>query len=174
VGQALLHRNLLVSAAAALLLLRCDGMQREQAAAAKRQRELDGLVSRCRQQQPAVNQQLQELSISAANLSRLNQQTYSPLPRPAVPNPEQLVRFTREDQELELQRYEQALSDWRSNELLRRGSWQDEQEAQRQRSTERQQLAKKALLAQGVGGTEAARKAWSSCDPQQLAAVKLD
>jgi hypothetical protein len=84
-----------------------------------------------------------------------------------------MARFTREDQELEQERYEQALAAWRSSDRAERRYWQGEQEAKRQRSAARQQQAEKALLALGVGSTTADRNAWSRCDPQQLAAVAL-
>jgi hypothetical protein len=130
-------------------------------------------VSRCRGQQPAVQRQLQELRRSSSELVNLKQQAYSPLRRPAAPDPELMARFTREDQELEQERYEQALAAWRSSDRAERRYWQGEQEAKRQRSAARQQQAEKALLALGVGSTTADRNAWSRCDPQQLAAVAL-
>lgn len=158
----------------ALMLLGCNGeerQKREQAAAA--QRQLSALVRRCRSQQPAVQRQLQELRRSSSELANLKQQAYSPLRKPAAPDPELMARFTREDQELEQERYEQALATWRSSDRAARLYWQGEQEAKRKLSTARQQQAEKALLSLGVGGTEAARTAWSNCDPQQLAAVAL-
>ena len=158
----------------ALMLLGCNGeerQKREQAAAA--QRQLSALVRRCRSQQPAVQRQLQELRRSSSELANLKQQAYSPLRKPTAPDPEQLARFTREDQELEQERYEQALATWRSSDRAARLYWQGEQEAKRKLGTARQQQAEKALLALGVGDTEAARNAWSNCDPQQLAAVAL-
>lgn len=158
----------------ALSLLGCNGAEqqkREQAAAA--QRQLGALVRRCRGQQPAVQRQLQERRRSSSELANLKQQAYSPLRKPAAPDPELMARFTREDQELEQERYEQALATWRSSDRAARLYWQGEQEAKRKLGTARQQQAEKALLSLGVGGTEAARTAWSNCDPQQLAAVAL-
>lgn len=158
----------------ALTLLGCDGAERqkrEQAAIAERQ--LSALVSRCRGQQPAVQRQLQDLQRSSSELANLEQQSYVPLRKPTAPDPELLARFTREDQELEQERYEQALAAWRSSDRAERRYWQGEQEAKRQRSTGRQQQAEKALLALGVDGTAAARNAWSNCDAKQLTAVSL-
>jgi hypothetical protein len=152
----------------------CNGAERqkrEQAAAA--QRQLSSLLSRCRGQQPEVQRQLQELRRSSSELANLKQQAYSPLRKPAAPDPELMARFTREDQELELERYEQAMAAWRSSDRAERRYWQGEQDAKRQRSTARQQQAEKALLALGVGSSAAARNAWSNCDAKQLAAVSL-
>ena len=158
----------------ALTLLGCNGAERqrrEQAAAA--QRQLSALVSRCRGQQPAVQRQLQELRRSSSELANLKQQTYLPLRKPVAPDPELMARFTRDDQELEQERYQQALAAWRSSDRAERSYWQGEQEAKRQRSTARQQQAEKALLALGVGSTAADRNAWSRCDAKRLAAVAL-
>ena len=158
----------------ALTLVGCNGAERqrrEQAAAA--QQQLSALVSRCRGQQPAVQRQLQELRRSSSELANLKQQTYLPLRKPVAPDPELMARFTRDDQELEQERYQQALAAWRSSDRAERRYWQGEHEAKRQRSTARQQQAEKALLALGVGSSAAARNAWSRCDPQQLAAVAL-
>ena len=158
----------------ALMLLGCNGeerQKREQAAAA--QRQLIALVRRCRSQQPAVQRQLQELRRSSSALANLKQQAYSPLRKPTAPDPELLARFTREDQELEQERYKQALATWRSSDRAERRYWQGVQEAKRQRSTASQLQAEKALLALGVGSSAAALNAWSNCDAKQLAAVAL-
>ena len=166
--------SLFFAALVALTLLSCNGAEqqrREQAAVAERQ--LSALVSRCRGQQPAVQRQLEALQRSNRELTKLKEQTYNPLPRPAAPNPELLERFTRDDQELEQERYEQALAAWRSSDRAERRYWQGAQEAKRQLSKARQQQAEKALLTLGVAGTAAARNAWSNCEPQQLAAVSL-
>ena len=158
----------------ALTLLGCNGAERQKRElAAAAQRQLSSLVIRCRSQQPAVQRHLQELRRSTSELVNLKQQPYSPLRRPAAPDPELMSRFTREDQELEQERYEQALAAWRSSDRAERRYWQGEQEAKRQRSAARQQQAEKALLALGVGSTTADRNAWSRCDPQQLATVAL-
>jgi hypothetical protein len=172
--QRRLTASLFFATLMALTLLGCNGeerQKREQAAVAERQ--LSALVSRCRGQQPTVQRHLQELQRSSSELANLKQQAYSPLRRPAGPDPELLARFTREDQELEQERYEQALTTWRSSDRAERRYWQGEQEVKRQRSTARQQQAEKALVALGVGSTAADRNAWSRCDGKQLAAIAL-
>jgi predicted negative regulator of RcsB-dependent stress response len=174
--------SLLIATFVALTLLGCNGAERQRqqeaerqrAAAAERERQLNALVNRCRDQQPAVQRQLEKLQRSNRELARLKEQTYTSLPRPAAPNPELLERFTRDDQELELERYEQALVAWRNSDRAKRRYWQGEQAAQRQRSAALLQQAQKALLAQGVADTPAARSAWSSCEPQRLAALTID
>ena len=105
----------------ALLLVSCDGAKRQQQQAAEiRQRQLTALLSRCRSQQATVRQQVESLASSNARLSRLSLQTYIPLQRPLAPDPELLARFTREDQELELERHGQALERWRQRSEERR------------------------------------------------------
>jgi len=156
----------------ALTLLGCNGAERqkrEQAAAA--QRQLSSLVSRCRGQQPAVQRQLQELRRSSSELVNLKQQAYSPLRRPAAPDPELMSRFTREDQELEQERYQQALARWREADGAERQRWEAGQEARRQELTARQDEARQALTKLGVAATPAAQSAWSRCDGPALMAV---
>lgn len=172
--------SLLLATLVALTLLGCDGAEqqrqqeaeRQRAAAAERQRQLNALVKRCRDQQPAVQRQLEKLRRSNMELARLKEQTYTPLSKPAAPNPELLERFTRDDQELELERYEQALTAWRDNDRARRRIWQGEQAVQRQLNAAGLQQAQKALLAQGVADTAAAHNTWSSCEPQLLSGLQ--
>jgi hypothetical protein len=169
---------LLLAALLAVLLVACNGAERqrreqaarEQAAAAQRQRQLDGLVSRCRQQQPAVQKLVQEHERSDAALTQLSQQRYIPLPRPAAPDPAVLARFTRDDQELEQERYQQALDRWREADGAERRRWEAGQEARRQELTARQSEARQALTKLDVAATAAARTAWSRCDRSQLSA----
>ncbi len=63
-----------------------------------------------------------------------------------------LERFTRDDQELELERYQQA--------------------AERQQLTARQGEARVALAKLGVAATPEAQSAWSRCDGPAHMAVK--
>jgi hypothetical protein len=160
----------------ALGLVGCDGAERqrreqvarEQAAA---ERQLDALVSRCRRQQPAVQQQLQAFSNSGAALSRLNERRYLPLAQPAAPDPAVLARFTRDDQELEQERYANALASWREANGAERQRWQAQQAAERQQLTARQNAARSALAKLGVAATPEAQSAWSRCDGPALMAV---
>jgi hypothetical protein len=160
----------------ALVLVGCNGSERQgreqtarkQAAA---ERKLDALVSRCRRQQPAVQQQLQVIGRSDATLSQLNQQRYGPLPRPAAPDPAVMARFTRDDQELEQERYTNALARWQEADGAERRRWQAQQEARRQELMARQSGALAALTQLGVADTPEAQAAWSLCDRAQLSAI---
>lgn len=168
--------TLVVCGAAALLLLGCNGLEREQAArqraaAAERQRQLDSLVSRCRRQQPAVKQQLQSLNSSNAALSQLNRQSYVPLPRPTATDPTLLKRYTREDQELELERYGRELTRWRERDGVERRRWELQQQRRRQQLTAQRLQARTALDKLGVAATPEAQTAWSSCNGAQLQAL---
>jgi hypothetical protein len=168
----------LLAALLAVLLVGCNGAERqrreqatrEQAATAQRQRQLDDLVSRCRQQQPAVRKLVQEHDRNVAALTQLTQQRYIPLPQPTAPDPAVLDRFTRDDQELEQERYAQALARWREADGAERRRWEASQEARRQELTARQSEARQALTKIGVAATAAARSAWSSCDRSRLSA----
>ena len=163
----------------ALLLVGCNGaeserraqQERQRAAAVERQRQEGALVSRCRRQQAAVKLKLQELNNSSAELTRLHQQSYSPLPRPAAADPELLARFTREDQELELERYEQALARWRQDNGAERQRWQEQQQRRRQLLTASWQQTRAELEKLGVPASPEAQIAWSSCNGPQLADV---
>lgn len=118
----------------ALLLMSCDGAKRQQQQAAElRQRQLTALLSRCRSQQATVRQQVESLASSNARLSRLSLQTYIPLQRPPAPDLELLARFTRQDQELELERHGQALERWRVADRAGKRRWQEQQQARRGR-----------------------------------------
>jgi hypothetical protein len=160
----------------ALVLVGCNGAERQRREQAARERaaaerQLDGLVSRCRRQQPAVQQHLQAFSNSGAALSRLNERRYVPLPRPAAPDPAMMARFTRDDQELEQERYANALASWREANGAERRRWEAQQEARRQELTARQSGARAALAQLGVAATPEAQGAWSRCDRAQLSAL---
>ena len=157
----------------ALLLVSCDGAKRQQQQAAEiRQRQLTALLSRCRSQQATVRQQVESLASSNARLSRLSLQTYIPLQRPLAPDPELLARFTRQDQELELERHGQALERWRVADRAGKRRWQEQQQTRRGGLTAGREQALAELSRLGVAPTAEARAAWSSCDQAQLEALK--
>ena len=158
----------------ALLLVSCDGAKRQQQQAAElRQRQLTALLSRCRSQQATVRQQVESLASSNARLSRLSLQPYIPLQRPLAPDPERLARFTREDQELELERHGQALEGWRQADRAGKRRWQEQQQARWGALIAGREQALAELSRLGVAPTAEARAAWSSCDQAQLAGLKL-
>jgi hypothetical protein len=162
----------------ALMLVGCNGAERQRREQAAREqaaaeRQLDALVSRCRRLQPAVQQQLQVISRSDATLSQLNQQRYGPLPRPAAPDPAVVARFTRDDQELEQERYANALARWQEADGAERRRWQAQQEGRRQELMARQSGARAALAQLGVADTPKAQGDWSRCDRAQLLAIAV-
>jgi len=157
----------------AVLLVACDGSRRQQQQAAElRQRELSALLSRCRSQQATVRQLVDSLASSNAGLSRLSLQSYVASERPAAPDPELLARFTREDQELELERHGQALERWRQADRAERRSWQARQQARRGALTAEREQALAELDRLGVAASAEARSAWSSCNPALLETLK--
>ncbi len=157
----------------ALLLISCNGAKRQQQEAAElRQSQRSALLSRCRSQQATVRQQVENLASTNGRLSRLSLQTYTSLPRPPAPDPELLARFTREDQELELERHGQALERWRQADRAGKRRWQEQQQARRGALIAGREQALAELSRLGVAPTAEARAAWSSCDQAQLEALK--
>jgi len=175
----LAHTSLLLASLLTVALVGCNGAERQrrehaaraEAALAQRQRQLDGLVGRCQRQQPSVRRLVQEHDRSVAALTQLTQQRYNPLPQPAAPDPAVLERFTREDQELEQERYQQALARWREADGAARRRWEAGQEARRQALTARQSEARQALAKLNVADSATARSAWSNCDHSQFSTV---
>jgi hypothetical protein len=82
-----------------------------------------------------------------------------------------MARFTRDDQELEQERYANALARWREADGAEQRSWQVQQEARRQELRTRQSGARAALDQLGVAATPEAQGAWSRCDRAQLSAI---
>lgn len=179
-GKALV-RKLALAGVLGVLLLGCEGAERERRAeterqrlaAAERERQVGALVSRCRNQQKTVQLQLQTLKDSNAELARLSQQRYVPLKRPVAPDPALLARFTRDDQMLQLERHTEAMVSWRQADGAAQRRWELQQQGRRQALTARQQLASAELTKLGVATTAEAQTAWSSCDGMQLAALAL-
>jgi hypothetical protein len=150
------HRTLLLSlllAASLPLLGSCGGRQQQesererQAREAARMRELDGRVSRCKQQQEKLEQLADQLASSQGALSRLAQRGYSPAPRPQAPDPAVLQRYTVSDQELELERHQEAVRLWEASEAIRRQRWQAELGRERAALNRRLSSARQAMAA---------------------------
>lgn len=139
------------------------------------------LVQACRGSQAAVRRLSAQLQTNATALTQLAGRRYSPLPRPQRASDAVLQRYTISDQELELERHQQALQTWRARESWRRGSWLKEQASERGRLEEqrrqlRLQLAELQPTAVGPAPERepraAALAAYSSCDPQVLANLR--
>lgn len=180
------HRALLLSlllAASLPLLGSCGGRQQQesererQAREAARMRELDGRVSRCKQQQEKLEQLADQLASSQGALSRLAQRGYSPAPRPQAPDPAVLQRYTVSDQELELERHQEAVRLWEASEAIRRQRWQAELGRERaalnrRLSSARQELAalNPALVRDNTVQSELL-ETYLTCERQALAQV---
>ncbi|WP_157665344.1 hypothetical protein [Cyanobium sp. NIES-981] len=150
----------LVTVTAGALLGGCQqGQQRQQqgetrrqeqalqAAATAQRRDLDALVERCQAGQAELVTAAAALSAAEAALAGLEQRRYSPLPRPPAPDPAVLQRYSISDQELELERHQQALQAWEQEERGRRSRWREEQRQERQRLQARLQRQRQALSA---------------------------
>jgi hypothetical protein len=78
-------------------------------------------------------------------LANLEQRTYRPAARPQAPDPAMLQRYTISDQELMVERHQQALQAWQQEEQNRRARWQAEQRRERQRLQVRLEQRRQAL-----------------------------
>ncbi|EDY38656.1 rootletin, putative [Cyanobium sp. PCC 7001] len=152
-----------------------------QAAATAEKTQLDALVQRCEAGQEALVQAADALAATETALANLERLRYRATARPQAPDPATLQRFTISDQELELERHQQALEAWQKAEQTRRARWQAEQRQERQRlqarlRQQRQALseANPAVLAPEPGAEldSAALAAYRSCQRETLASLK--
>lgn len=149
--------------------------QEQQAREAARSRQLDAQVSRCKSQQEKLQQLADQLASTQGALSRLAQRGYSPTPRPQAPDPSVLERYTISDQELELERHQEALRAWNAKEVARRQRWQADLASERaalnrRLSSTRQQMAalNPAVIRDNAVQSEALAT-YLACDRQELA-----
>lgn len=182
-------RRLGAGALTLLLLGGCDwigrqpanqpqALQQEQERA--RQQRLQRLVQDCRGGQAALRRLTAQLQANNTALEQLAKRRYAPSARPQPPAAAVLQRYTLSDQELELERHQQALESWRRHESWRRRSWLNEQAAARGRLEEqrrqlRLQLAELQPAAVGPAPAleprTAVLAAYGSCNPEALAAL---
>lgn len=174
----------LVLAAGLPLLGSCGGRQQQQAERerqeqqareAARNRQLDAQVSRCKSQQEKLQQLADQLASTQGALSRLAQRGYSPTPRPQAPDPSVLQRYTISDQELELERHQEALRAWNAKEASRRQRWQADLASERaalnrRLSSTREQMAalNPAVIRDNAVQSEVLAT-YLACDRQALA-----
>ena len=155
-----------------------QALQQEQERA--RQQRLQRLVQDCRGGQAALRRLTAQLQANSTALEQLAERRYAPSARPRPPADAVLQRYTISDQELELERHQQALDAWRRRESWRRRSWLNEQAAARGRLEEqrrqlRLQLAELQPAAVGPAPAleprTAVLAAYGSCNPEALAAL---
>lgn len=154
-------------------------LARQQQEQAEQQRQ-QKLVQECRGSQAALRRLTAQLQANTKALEQLAARRYTPLPRPLPPADAVLQRYTISDQELELERHQQALQTWRARESWRRRTWLSEQASDRRRIEEqrrqlRLQLAELQPAAVGPAPAlepqAAVLAAYGSCDPQALASL---
>jgi hypothetical protein len=152
-----------------------------QAAATAEATQLDALVQRCEAGQEELVQAADALAATETALANLERLNYRAAARPQAPDPATLERFTISDQELELERHQQAVEAWQKAEQSRRARWQAEQRQERQRlqarlRQQRQALreANPAVLAPEPEAelNSAALAAYRSCQRETLANLK--
>jgi hypothetical protein len=170
------------------LLEGCQNRQREQAERerqarlaqeAAQRRQLDAVVERCQANQKQLQTLANQLTSAEAGLSRLEQRSYQPTSRPQPPDPAELQRYTISDQELEMERHQQALEAWEATEAERRRRWRATQASERDLLTSRLANARARLaqlnpaVIQGMAVQGAVLQTYLSCDRQALAKLSL-
>lgn len=89
---------------------------------AQLQRERNALES-CLRERPELEAQMVSLRRAEAELARVKQEGYVPLPPPEPWNEARESRYRLEDREADWQRYLQAQEDWKRREEQHRSSW---------------------------------------------------
>jgi hypothetical protein len=107
------------------MLAGAGSRRRLQATAEKNQ--LDALVRRCEAGQEELVQAADALAATETALASLERLSCRATARPQAPDPATLQRFTISDQELKLERHQQAVDAWQTAEQTRRARWQADQ-----------------------------------------------
>lgn len=99
----------------------------ERAAAARRQAAtLAQRLAFCQRTRPRASQLVAEFRRQQADLDRLRAEVYQPTPRPQAPDPAVLSKLPVYDQELDQERYAQAVQAWQTKETARSAAWDAE------------------------------------------------
>ena len=99
-------------------------LAQERAVAARRQAAaLAQRLAFCQRTRPRASQLVAEFRREQADLERLRAEVYQPTPRPQPPDPAALSKLPIYDQELDQERYAQAVQAWQTKEAARSGAW---------------------------------------------------
>ena len=99
-------------------------LAQERAVAARRQAAaLAQRLAFCQRTRPRASQLVAEFRREQADLERLRAEVYQPTPRPQPPDPAALSKLAVYDQELDQERYAQAVQAWQTKEAARSGAW---------------------------------------------------
>ncbi len=99
-------------------------LAQERAAVARRQAAaLAQRLAFCQRTRPRVSLLVAEFRREHADLDRLRGEVYRPTPKPQPPDPADLSKLPVYDQELDQERYAQAVQAWQTKEAARSGAW---------------------------------------------------
>jgi hypothetical protein len=145
------------------------------------QRQLDLALSRCRQKQAELLAGVRQLRQAELMLARLRSSREPALPQPPKRlNEEVLGRYTREDAELDRQRFRDDVTAWqqqlseRQSLRLQRLNAIDEAQLRLDRAALRLRQLQPDLLAKGIELDPDVARRVLRCDPQELAATLPD
>lgn len=153
-------------------------LAQERAAIARRQAAaLAQRLAFCRRTRPRTSQLVAEFRRAQADLDQLRSEVYRPTPKPQPPDPVALSKLPIYDQELDQERYAQAVQAWQTKEAARSGAWAAEHD--RLLSGSEAQLAavardlralNPALLSAGAAPRldEQAVRRFADCRPEAL------
>ena len=173
----LVYQHCLGTIEAKLAVERRDELRRRQ----EHERLLDQAVARCRKKRAEVQVGLRDLRQAESDLAELRASGEPPLPPPpSRPNEATLQRYTREDAELDRQRFQDSLMAWQrrlaQRQLLRqrRQSALDEAQLRLDKAALRLQKLQPDLLAEGIELDPVVARRVLQCDPEELAATLPD
>ncbi|MFO0016460.1 MAG: hypothetical protein ACK52U_07880 [Synechococcaceae cyanobacterium] len=153
-----------------------EGLRRQE-----HQRQLDQALRRCRQKQVQLLGGLRQLRQAELALARLRASREPALPEPPKRlNEAVLQRYTREDAELDRQRFRDAISAWQRRLAERQSLRQqrlgaiDEAQLRLDRAALRVRQLQPDLLAEGIELDPGVARRVLRCDPNELAATLPD
>jgi hypothetical protein len=138
------------------------------------------MVQECLAKQATLIRLTDQLETVAKAKTTLGKAVFTSTPEPEAPEPSVLRRYTISDQELELERHEQAVLRWRRDEEKRRRLWTQQQQRQRSDLEQQQETLLKQLetLNPALISVQPERQvkaeaveAFRNCDPKALASL---
>ncbi|MFN7901040.1 MAG: hypothetical protein ACK5N0_15540 [Synechococcaceae cyanobacterium] len=173
----LVYQHCLGTIEAKLAVERREELQRRQ----EHQRLLAQALARCRKKRSALQVSLRNLRQAERDLANLRASGEPPLPTlPSRPNEATLQRYTREDAELDRQRFQDSLMAWQrrlaQRQLLRqrRQSALDEAQLRLDKAALHLNKLQPDLLAEGIELDPVIARRLMRCDPRELEATLPD
>ncbi|MFM8275543.1 MAG: hypothetical protein ACKN89_00905 [Cyanobium sp.] len=173
----LVFQHCLGTVEAALAEERREARQRRH----EQEKQLKQAMERCRQQRAVLRANLAELRQAEQELARLRSRGQPPLPPPpSLPNEAVLRRYTREDAELDRQRFQESYMAWQQQLRQRQSLRQRHQSAldaaqlRLDRAALRLRQLQPDLLAKGIELDPAVAQRVLNCDRETLTAALSD